>query len=171
MLAFDDGRCRTEANLGYCAGVIDSDGYIGVKRSTYGMRVLKDRSQPVFSERVAVKQVQREAVDLLRDLFGGCLYLGKPQCKNGKPLWCWQVTDLKALLCLTAVLPHLRIKKAQAENCLALRGLKEQSKLAKVAFGRGHRGAATRPATLTAAMETTYATAKTLNAVGRRAQG
>jgi hypothetical protein len=32
--------------LAYLAGVLDSDGTIGVKRSTYSMRVIGDSAQP-----------------------------------------------------------------------------------------------------------------------------
>lgn len=152
--------------LAYCAGVIDSDGYIGIKRSTYSMRVTGDSGQPVFSERVAVKQVELEAVSLLHSLFGGTLLIAKPSAKRGRPLHSWQVTDRKAAICLRALLPFLRIKRRQAENCLSLRTLKEESKKARVAFGRGHAGSSSRPAHFSDAMERFYARAKTLNAVG-----
>ena len=45
---------------------------------------------------------------------------------------------------LRALLPHLRIKKKQAENCLALRAIKNESKNSRVALGRNHIGAAKR---------------------------
>ena len=152
----------------YCAGVIDSDGTIGVKRNTYSMRVVGDSVQPTYSERVCVKQVEPQAVRLLKRLFGGSFYLGKPQVANGRPLWVWQVTDLRAAACLRALLPFLRIKRRQAENCLRLREVKEESKRARVAPGRGHAGAARRPAKLGTRMERFYVRAKQLNVVGRR---
>ena len=155
-------------DLAYCAGIIDADGTIGIKRSTYAMRVRGDAGAPVFSERICVKQVTSEAVDLLKSLFGGRRGIDNPSAKRGKPLHVWQVTDRQAVVCLRAILPYLRIKRAQAENCLALREVKEQSKVAKVARGRGHAGAAARPAHLTEAMERHYAAAKALNIVGAR---
>lgn len=36
----------TKSELAYCAGVIDSDGTIGVKRSTYAMRITRDCAAP-----------------------------------------------------------------------------------------------------------------------------
>ncbi len=152
--------------LAYCAGVIDSDGYIGVKRSTYSMRVTGDSAQPIYSERVCVKQVEPQAVALLRDLFGGTLTPAKPSAKRGRPLHSWQVTDKKAAECLRALLPYLRIKRKQAENCLSLRETKEQSKIARVARGRGHAGSASRSQDHSLKMETAYQRAKQLNAVG-----
>jgi hypothetical protein len=152
--------------LAYCAGVIDSDGTIGVKRSTYAMRVVGDSTQAIYSERICVKQVEPHAIELLHRTFGGRRGIDDPSAKRGRALHVWQVTDLKAAACLRAVLPYLRIKASQAENCLALRAVKEQSKRARVAPGRGHAGASRRPAELTQAMEAHYQRAKALNVVG-----
>lgn len=154
------------AILAYCAGVIDSDGTIGVKRSTYSVRVVGDSRQPTYSERICVKQVEPQAVALLKSLFGGRHGIDDPSCKRGRRLHVWQVTDKQAAACLKALLPYLRIKRMQAENCLALRVVKEESKLARVAKGRGHIGAATRPAHLSEAMERHFCRAKELNVVG-----
>ncbi len=150
----------------YCAGVIDSDGTIGVKRSTYKQRRVGDCSQPTFSERVCVKQVEPQAVDLLHQLFGGYRFVADPHAKRGRPLLGWEVTDMRAAACLRALLPYLRIKRAQAENCLALREAKERSKKARVAPGRGHAGSAPRSAELSAEMERLCARAHELNRVG-----
>jgi len=153
--------------LAYCAGVIDSDGTIGVKRSTYQVRVVKDSTQPIFSERIAVRQVELEAIELLHSLFGGYLRIGEPpSAKKGRPLNMWMVTDKQAAECLRLLLPYLRIKRKQAENCLRLRELKEESKKARIAVGRGHAGAGFRPAHLSEGMEQTYTIAASLNAVG-----
>lgn len=152
--------------LAYCAGVIDSDGTIGIKRSTYAMRVRGDAHQPVFSERICVKQVEPQAIDLLHSIFGGRRGVDDPSAKRGRSLHVWQVTDLKAVKCLKTLLPYLRIKRAQAENCLKLRDLKEESKTARVAVGRGHVGGSRRPGHLTTSMELAYTRAKALNAVG-----
>lgn len=153
--------------LAYAAGVIDSDGTIGIKRSTYGLRVRGDAKQPIYSERVAVKQVTAGAVDLLHELFGGTRRTEKRGC--GVPMQVWQCTDRQAADCLVRVLPYLRIKRAQADNCLILRQAKEQSKRARVAVGRGHAGGASRPQNLSDAMEAAYQRAKTLNLVGAAA--
>jgi hypothetical protein len=150
----------------YLAGAIDSDGTIGIKRSTYSMRVTRESTQPVFSERLALRQVQHDIPQLLQNKFGGSLYITKASSKNGKPLWSWAVTDLKAHKCLKALLPCLSVKKRQALNALTLRIVKEQSKRAKVKRGRGHAGAAPRPKELTDKMEALYQEAKRLNKVG-----
>jgi hypothetical protein len=153
----------------YLAGAIDSDGCISVKRSTYSMRVVGDSKAATFSERVKLKQVTPDVPELLREAFGGSLRVDKPSVKSGRPLYSWQATDLRAANCLRALLPFLRVKRAQALNCLALRDLKEKSKKARVAPGRGHVGSAPRPAAITTSMEQHFAESKMLNRVGLRA--
>lgn len=154
------------AMLAYCAGVIDSDGTIGVKRSTYAMRKRGDAGQAVFSERICVKQVEPHAVDLLVELFGGSRYVEKPSVRGGRNLYTWQVTDKKAATAIRGILPYLRIKRAQAENCLRLRDAKERSLQQRVSFGRGHVGGAPRSLALTAEMEAAYNIGRSLNRVG-----
>jgi hypothetical protein len=152
--------------LAYLAGVIDSDGSISVRRSTYAQRVRGDSGGPVYSERVTVKQVTPEAVDLLHATFGGYRFTAAPSAERGRPLHGWEVTNVKAADTLSALLPYLRIKRAQAENCLRLRYVKVVSKAARTAPGRGHVGSSVRSAEHGAAMEACYLRSRELNAVG-----
>lgn len=108
----------------YLAGAMDSDGSIGIRRSTYAMRVTGDARQPVYSERVCLKQVTPEIPTLLREVFGGSLMIQKPSVARGRPLYYWEATNAAAARALEVMLPHLRIKRAQAENCLLLRASK-----------------------------------------------
>ena len=153
--------------MAYLAGAIDADGTIGVKRSTYAQRVRHDAGQAVYSERVAIRQVQDIVPRMLRAEFGGSLYITKPSTPGGRDLVTWTATDQRATACLRALLPYLRIKRLQADNALALRIIKETSKRAKVPAGRGHVGAIARPQHLTDEMERCYQTAKRLNRVGK----
>lgn len=109
--------------LAYLAGVIDSDGSITIKRSTYAMRVRGDATQPVYSEMIHIKQVEPQAIELAHCLFGGTRYREKPSTRRGKPLWSWSIHSAAAGRALSALLPYLRIKQAQAENALALRSI------------------------------------------------
>lgn len=111
----------TKLELAYAAGVIDSDGCIGVNRSTYAMRVRGDASQAVYSERITMKQVEPQAVELLHRLFGGHRGMTDPSAKRGRPLHTWHIHSAIAGKALVALLPFLRIKKAQAENAIRLR--------------------------------------------------
>jgi hypothetical protein len=170
LLAGDAGKGRPdrpeEIVLAYCAGVIDSDGTIGIKRNTYRARVVGDSAQPTYSARVCVRQVVTDALTVLSGALGGSVRPARTYAKRGKLMWSWEVKDALAEHALKLLLPHLRIKKAQAENCLALRGLIAESKRARVGFGRGHVGAAARPQHLSEAMQRAYSRAKELNAVG-----
>ena len=155
-----------DLTFAYLAGALDSDGSIGIKRNTYAVRVTRDSKQPTYSERIALKQVTPDVPALLKKCFGGYLGIHDPSARRGRPLHSWQATDLRAIECLRAVLPYLRIKRSQAENCLALRELKEASKIARVAVGRGHAGGASRPIEIGEQMEVLYMRAKELNRVG-----
>ena len=110
-------------DLAYAAGVVDSDGYIGVHRSDYAMRVRGDAGQAVYMPRVTVKQVTPQAVTLLHEMFGGHFLEGKPTAKKGRPLISWNVHSAMAVSVCESLLPYLRIKRAQAENAILLGGL------------------------------------------------
>jgi hypothetical protein len=105
---------------------MDSDGSIGVRRSTYAMRVTGDARQPVYSERICLKQVTPEIPTLLKETFDGSLMIQKPSTTRGRPLYYWEATDAVAARALEMLLPYLRIKRAQAENCLRLRASKSR---------------------------------------------
>jgi hypothetical protein len=158
------------ALLAYAAGVIDSDGSIGILRETYAMRVLGTASQPTFSERVTIRQIEPDAVDLLHINFGGCRSVIAGTRPKQQPLQSLQLVDRQAALLLAAVLPYLRIKKRQGELCLEMRRLKDESRRARFAYGRGHRGGGRRPDSITSAMELVRAEIVRLNRVEGRAQ-
>jgi hypothetical protein len=108
----------TPTDLAYAAGVIDSDGYIGVQHSDYRVRVRKDSQTPTYSARIIVKQVEPQAVDLLRAMWGGYRGVQGPSAKRGRPLHAWEVHSAGAGRALEAMLPYLRIKREQAKNAL-----------------------------------------------------
>jgi len=158
---------HADVMLAYCAGVVDSDGTIGIKRNSYAARVVKDCTQATYSARICVRQVQPEGVAVLREAFGGSIRTNKG-VGRGRDLFSWEVTDRLAESALRLLLPYLRIKRAQAENCIALREVIARSKAARVAVGRGHAGAAHRPIELTNQMEALKVRASELNRVGIR---
>lgn len=162
----DSMRDMKKIECAYLAGVLDSDGTIGIKKNTYSMRVTGDSTQATYSERVHIRQVTAEALDLFVELFGGNLGKSKASAPNGRDLFAWGVTDRKAIVVLKALLPFLRIKRSQALNCMALRALKTTSAKERVAKGRGHVGASVRTTDMTNRMEARYQQAKVLNHVG-----
>ena len=99
----------------YLAGVIDSDGYIGV-----AIRHNKHGWQDTYQSRIQVKQVETAAIDLFYDTFAGHRYQQGPSTKRGRPLWTWGVHSAAAVRVLVPLRPFLRIKGAQADNALAV---------------------------------------------------
>jgi len=112
-----------ELLLAYLAGVMDSDGYFTIKRSTYNMRVIGESSNPNYYERCGLKQTNPVIPDLIHHYFGGYRSIEKPNCENGKQLHSIQLTNLKANTFIKAIIPYLRIKKRQAEILIELRTL------------------------------------------------
>lgn len=99
-------------NLAYLAGVVDSDGWIGIRRT-------RTRWADTYQPGVAVKQVTPEAVSLAHATFGGHLWQQAPGATRGRPLWTWGVTAAAVVPVLRSLRPYLRIKAAQADNALA----------------------------------------------------
>lgn len=116
-----------DITLAYLAGAMDSDGYFTIKRSTYHKRVRGDASNPVFSEKIGLKQVTPQVPHLLKECFGGTCRPINPPSANNKPLWMYVATDKNAATACELLLPYLRIKRKQAETLLELR----ESKSAK----------------------------------------
>lgn len=117
--------------LAYLAGIMDADGFFTIKRSTYSIRVRKDSKNPIFYERIGIKQVTQEAIKIIHDNFGGCYRIEKPQQPNRKPLFIVELTNLKANNFINAIYPYLRIKKKQATILLNLRKSLKEGKLKK----------------------------------------
>ena len=163
-----EGRWPVALRL-YAAGVVDSDGSIGIRLDTCAMRVRKVKAGPVYKERVTLKQIEPQAVDLLHEAFGGSRFISAPQNPRAQPLHSLQIVDRMASTFLEAILPYLLIKRRQAELCIELRRLKDESRKARFAHGRGHRGGGPRPDALTAAMSEVRAEILRLNQVEGRA--
>ena len=145
--------------LAYLAGVIDSDGYISIKRSTYGQRVLGKNWNPQYQERVGIKQVSPVVIDLLKETFGGYRGTEKPSARNGQPLHIWQGTNRIGAQALIALRPYLRIKAAQADIALRLRA----SKNSPAARLRGSPAKRKQAATVIAERERLFNEVKALN--------
>jgi hypothetical protein len=130
--------------LAYAAGVIDSDGNIAIRFDTYAMRTRRNDYGPVYKERISVRQIEPQAVDLFTEEFGGSRFIYTPKRPGCLPLHSWQIVSRMAANVLVGVLPYLRIKRTQAELCLELRQLKDESAKARFASG-GRKGSWERP--------------------------
>lgn len=92
--------------LAYLAGVIDSDGFVGVQRQTQRQRVY-------FGVRVGITGTRRQPHDLAAATFGGNVteHHGNFQ---------WMRTGRSAPAVLAALRPYLRVKARQADLAIAL---------------------------------------------------
>ena len=108
-----------KTDLAYIAGIVDGEGYVGIKRSKANGKTT-GRVNDAYHERIQVRMVDEPAIRFLADTLGGWYYKEKPHCNNGRPLYCYQASDKKASEILTALLPYLRIKTEQANIVLAL---------------------------------------------------
>lgn len=113
-----------EIDLAYIAGVIDSDGYIGLTRQRENRR---KRNTVTFHPTVMVAQVEPEAIGLILSLFDGSLYKYKRNAKHKEliHLQFGRRDNVKELL--ENVLPYLRIKRIQALTVLEFISIREKT--------------------------------------------
>jgi hypothetical protein len=106
------------ARNAYFAGLIDGEGYISIQRNC--SRCSKNWMN---YKRLAVRtsMVEVEALEEGKNIWGG--YLMHRQRKGGSEYREWVLQHGKAAKFLKDILPHLRIKKEQAEIALRYRFL------------------------------------------------
>lgn len=147
-----------ETTLAYLAGLIDGEGYIGVKRTKR-----KDATSPIYHERIQVRMVHEGAIALLADTLGGSYYRERAHANNSRPLFCYQASDAKAAEILARLLPYLIVKRESAQNVLRLRASKNDPR-ARLRGGMTQRRLM--DADVLAEREAIYLRAKDLNRVG-----
>ena len=74
--------------LAYLAGAVDSDGSIGIRKSTYATRH-NTAWNPTYAARISLHQVTPQIPELLKETFDGSITKTKPSTENGKPLLAW----------------------------------------------------------------------------------
>ena len=107
--------------IAYAAGIIDGEGYVGIKRASH-----KNRYTKGYHARIQVRMVDREPLDLLAGLFGGSVRHERPQMLTRRELFAWQITDAKAEAALRRLLPMLLVKRRPAKRLLVLRRLMQR---------------------------------------------
>ncbi len=111
-----------QTDVAYIAGLIDGEGYIGIKKAS----VRKDCFNPCYHARIQIRMVDEPAIKFIADTLGGNYYKEKPNADNGRPLYCYQASDKIAATILETVLPYLKVKKQSAETVLHLRKLQSE---------------------------------------------
>ncbi len=120
--------------MAYAAGAIDSDGCISIKRSTYGMRVIGDRTSASYYGTMTLSHVTPQVPEMLRAMFGGGFWKQRPQTENSRPLHKWNATCANASRAAHAILPHLRIKFRQAEAIIELAELQKTPGICRISY-------------------------------------
>lgn len=140
--------------IAYLAGLIDGEGYIGIKKARRA-----DSVSPIYHERIQVRMVHEGAIKLLADTLGGNYYLENPHSRGGRLLYCWQASDALAARILSTVLPHLIVKRESALMVLRLRASKDDP----LSRRRGSPAKRAMDASIVAERERLYIAAKALN--------
>ena len=107
--------------LAYCAGIVDGEGYLGIKRSK--AYKCQDRQTEGYHACIQVRMVDEPAIRFVSETMGGWYYKEKPHANNGRRLYCWQVTDKSAEMIIRRLLPYLKVKQQQGQLVLSLRAL------------------------------------------------
>lgn len=90
-------------DIGYVAGFLDGEGYIGINRTTL---------------QVKITQCRKEVLEQLKETFGGSISnhaWNMTRGPNNRMAWEWSCTNQKAHDLLVACLPYLIVKKKEAE--------------------------------------------------------
>lgn len=128
----------TEIEKAYAAGIVDGEGCIFADARKRTSPAEKDRNRyagsVIYRFGVKVNMTNPEAVDFLREKFGGSVSLLKQQRKNWRPQFCFRVEQRKAVRFLKLVLPYLRVKNKEAELVIRLASL-----IRNVTHGRGNK--------------------------------
>ncbi len=107
----------TPETLSYLAGAMDSDGYLGIRKSSQRAR-LHDCINVNYFARLGLKQVTPQIPDLLRQTFGGNITFSKSKHVNRRPMYVWNIVHRAAIDACRLLLPYLRIKWQQAKTII-----------------------------------------------------
>lgn len=109
-------------DIAYIAGLIDGEGYIGIKRSINRANHCVNYS---YQERIQIRMVDEQAIAFVASWLGGSYYKENRPDKNRRPLYCYQASDKIAHSIIKTILPYLKVKRAVALTVLELRPIKE----------------------------------------------
>lgn len=101
-----------ERDLAYLAGIIDSDGCIGMFKSRAGIQRIKN---PRYVLTVTVVNTSQELMNWLVEKIGGTYTARKRSKKEHKLTFSWRYDNAKAALLLKDIRPYLIVKRQQAD--------------------------------------------------------
>jgi len=117
-----------KTELAYTAGIVDGEGSISIRRN-------KDKAYRAgFGYMISVDVANKEEwlIKWLNFAHGGstCLHRRKARWieRNWQDYWSWQISGPQAAEFLRSILPHLNIKRPQAELAIKFQEEKEVRK-------------------------------------------
>ena len=99
----------------YLAGAIDADGFITISRSTPSKTRRDGRRSTYYTAKIGLSEIKATIPDLLQGTFGGWRGIHVPKDPRHRPWHLWQATNQLAASALRHLLPHLRLKRRQAQ--------------------------------------------------------
>jgi len=118
--------------IAYLAGIVDGEGSIMIRKSTYRSKNKKygDCVNPSYSPRVGIKNICKNPLLLMKNVFGGHvskekrLYQSKSGFKRKNLMWIYNAEHRIAYKICEALFPYLMIKREQAKKIFELKRLK-----------------------------------------------
>lgn len=119
----------------YLAGILDGEGSVMIRKSTYRLRnkKYKDCVNPSYSPRIGIKNISKHPLMLMKKVFGGHLSKEKKiyQSKSGflrnKLMWCYNAEHKIAYEICRILQPYLLIKHNQVKLVLELENIKKMA--------------------------------------------
>lgn len=111
-----------KTTLAYMAGILDGEGSVMIKKHHS-----KDCINPGYSERICVRNTNKEVIELFRKFFKGCfapenkVHQSKSGFKRYKLMYSFDAVDKNAYIVVEMLYPYLIIKKKQAGCLIELR--------------------------------------------------
>lgn len=113
-----------DTDLAYLAGVLDSDGFISIQRTTKNCHRGAFRwTATYFQARVGIAGTRREPHDFAAARFGGSIHAHTPKNPADRVQFQWVASGRMAAAVILAVRPFLLIKGEQADLTLELQAL------------------------------------------------
>ena len=103
----------TENLKSYFAGLFDGEGYITIERRR-GKKYENRKDNSLYA-RASIEIINREPLELAREIWGGVLYEHKRKEKNQRMLYTWILSCRMAGRFLKDIYPYMKIKHKQAE--------------------------------------------------------
>ena len=114
------------ANIAYIAGIVDGEGYIGIKKTS--AYKCQERQTPGYHARIQIRMTHEGAIKFIANTLGGWYFKERRQEKNRKLLYCYQASDRAAEHILRKIIRFLKVKKRVAGAVLRLRQLQSNGK-------------------------------------------